>query len=117
MKHIEYYQFSAKELSALVNLIGTVHGRLTHELSEIIDRIPPAVLFASMGETGQSINDIVEQVKERLAELQAIMPIVGPYLLANNKSPENIWVKRLYAVEKMLKMRGINIADIINNAE
>ena len=114
MKHIEHYQYSAKELACIVDIIGNVHGSLFMYLNALSERIPPKIMNIPMGDSNRSINDIITQMQIRLDQLHGVMPLVGPWMLSENHSLRTKWVERLSTLERLLERHNFTVNDFIN---
>lgn len=114
MKHIEYFQYSPKELACIVDIIGNVHGSLQMHLNALIKRIPPEMMNIPMGDSKRSINDIITQMQTRLDQLHGVMPLIGPWMLSENHSLRTKWVERLSVLERLLERHNFTVNDFIN---
>lgn len=114
MKHIEYYQYSQKELATIVDIIGSIHGSLYMHLNALIQRIPSEMMNIPMGDSNRSINDIITQMQTRLNQLHGVMPLVGPWVLSEKHSFRTTWVERLSSLERLLERHNFTVNDFIN---
>lgn len=105
MRHTEYYQYSEKELSAIVNIIGTIHHGIKSQVKEMTKLAPEP-----------SVGKMLKEIEGKLDLLQAAMPLIGPWMLSERHSVHQKWIERLSALQSILNDRDLTVKDFIDKA-
>lgn len=106
MRHLESYQYSAKELSTIVGIIGQIHHDIKSQVRKIADSTPES-----------SIGEMLAEIDGKLDLLQAAMPLIGPWMLSEQHSLHQTWTERLSALQSILSDRNLTVKDFIEKAD
>lgn len=106
MKHIESYQYSEKELSAIVGIIGSIHYGIKSQIKKIAESMPESWEKESL-----------RMIDGKLDLLQAALPLIGPWMLSERHSLHEKWLQRLSTLQTMLDGHHLTMNDFINKAD
>lgn len=103
MRHTECYQYSEKELSAIVNIIGYIHHGIKSQAKKIAEIT-----------NEPSIGEMLKEIDGKLDLLQAAMPLIGPWMLSERHSVHQRWIERLSALQSILNDRDLTVKNFID---